>query len=112
MKRGVKMPYKSAKIKLPKKFDRRIRFTDEKKKQADLLYSQGESITKTAKILGISKRLLQFYLFPERHEKNLIDRQERGGSKNYYNKEKNTKAHREHYRYKQNLFLKGELKCM
>ena len=106
------MPYKSAKIKLPKKFDRRIRFTDEKKKQSDLLISQGESITKTAKFLGISKRLLQFYLFPERHEKNLIDRKERGGSKIYYNKEQNTKAQREHRKYKQELYLKGELKCI
>lgn len=103
------MPYKSEKIKLPKEFDRRIRFTDEKKKQADLLYSQGESITKTAKILGISKRLLQFYLFPERQEKNLIDRKERGGSKIYYNREKHTKAIRNLRQYKQNLFLKGEL---
>lgn len=41
---------------------------------------------------------------------NFYDRKERGGSKIYYNKEKNTKAQREHRKYKQNLFLKGKLK--
>lgn len=106
------MPYKSEKIKLPREYDKRIRFTDEKKAKASLLYSQGESIRKIAKILEVNKRTIQFYFFPERLEKNIKLRKERGGSKIYYNKEKNTKAQREHRKYKQNLFLKGELKCI
>jgi transposase-like protein len=104
------MPYKSDMIRLPKEYDRRIKFTEEKKRQADLLISQGESITKTAKILGISKRLLQFYLFPERHEKNLLDRKINGGSKIYNNREKHTKAIANLRRYKHELFIQGKIK--
>jgi len=32
----------------------------------------------------VDKRLIQFELFPERKAKNLSDRQDRGGSKQYY----------------------------
>jgi transposase-like protein len=103
------MPYKSEKIRLPREYDRRIKFTEEKKKQADLLISQGESITQTAKVLGISKRLLQFYLYPERHKKNLQDRQEKGGSKIYYNRQKHNESIKDLRHYKQNLFLKGKI---
>lgn len=104
------MPYKSEKIKLPKEYDRRIRFTDEKKAKASLLYSQGESIQNIAKMLDVNKRLIQFYFFPERLERNKQLRQERGGSKIYYDREKHTEAIRNLRQYKQKLYLKGKLK--
>ena len=104
------MPYKSEKIKLPREYDKRIRFTDEKKAKASLLYSQGESIRKIAKILEVNKRTIQFYFFPDRLKKNIELRKERGGSKIYYDKEKHTKAIKDLRHRKQELYLKGILK--
>ena len=66
-------------------------------------YDNGTSITQIAKDFKVSKRLIQFILFPERKEKNIIDRQMRGGSKIYYVKEKHTKAIREHRQYKKEV---------
>lgn len=69
-------------------------------------YNQGKSITQIAKDFKVNKRLIQFILFPERLKKNKELRIERGGSKIYYKKEKQTKAIREHRNYKQFLFKK------
>jgi predicted DNA-binding protein YlxM (UPF0122 family) len=66
-------------------------------------YDKGISITKIAKDFKVSKRLIQFILFPERHTKNLQDRKERGGTMIYYDKEKHTKAIREHREYKKQV---------
>lgn len=73
-----------------KQHDKRIKFTDEKKTRCYQLYIEGVSITQIAKILEISKRSIQFYLFPERHDKNKQLREERGGWKQYYDTNKNT----------------------
>ena len=104
------MPYKSEKIKLPREYDRRIRFTEEKKAKASLLYSQGVSLRGIARELGINRRAIQFFLFPDRLKRNIELRKERGGSKIYYDREKNTKAIKNLRHYKQELYLKGILK--
>ena len=66
-------------------------------------YEKGTSITQIAKDFKVSKRLIQFILFPERQEKNLQDRKERGGTTIYYVKEKHTKATKEHRDYKKQI---------
>lgn len=103
------MPYKSEKIKISGgKYDRRIKLTEQDKQ--DILNLTGLSINAIARKYGVNKRLIQFILFPERKAKNLLDRQARGGSMRYYNKEKHTLAVRETRNYKQELYKKGEIK--
>lgn len=66
-------------------------------------YKHGLSITKISKMFRCNKRLVQFELFPERKQRNLDLRKERGGSTIYYKKEKHTKAIREHRDYKKKI---------
>ena len=103
------MPYKSEKIKIVStEYDRRRKLTDEDKKEIKELV--GMSIRGIARMYGVDKRLIQFILYPERHEKNLADRREKGGSMQYYDKEKHTESMRKHRHYKQQLFLEGKIK--
>jgi hypothetical protein len=67
-------------------------------------HNRGISINKLAKMFHVSKRLIQFVLFPERAKKNIELRQDRGGSAIYYKKDKHTDAIREHRAYKKHLF--------
>lgn len=102
------MPYKSEKIKIEHtKHDRRIKLTPEDKE--DIKELTGMSIRGIARLYGVDKRLIQFILFPERYEKNKRLRKERGGSKIYYDRTKNTITQRKHRRHKQNLFVSGEI---
>lgn len=103
------MPYKSEKIKISStEYDRRRKLTDEDKEEIKQLV--GMSIRGIARMYGVDKRLIQFILYPERHTKNLADRRARGGSMQYYDKEKHTKYIRKHRHYKQQLFLEGKIK--
>lgn len=63
-------------------------------------YKAGTSIRALAKMFKVDRRLIQFMIFPERKQKNLEDRQARGGWEQYYNREEHTAAIREHRRYK------------
>jgi hypothetical protein len=67
------------------------------------------SIRSLTKLWGVSRRTIQFVLFPERAEINVKLREKRGGSKIYYDKDKHTGAIREHRRYKQSLHTGGQL---
>lgn len=109
LKKTYKMPYKSEKIKIAgTKHDRRVKLTPEDKVEIkkNLL---GLSQRELARKYGVSRRTIQFILDPAKLEENLKRRQERGGSKRYYNKEDHAKSIREHRRYKQELKLKGEI---
>ena len=64
------------------------------------------SIRKITLQFNVNRRLIQFILFPERREKNLQDRQRRGGSKAYYDKDRHKKSIKETRRYKQSLYKK------
>lgn len=63
-------------------------------------YEHGESITSIAKRFNVNKRSIQFLLFPERKNKNLKDREKRGGWKQYYSKEKHRGDIKDHRNYK------------
>lgn len=59
-------------------------------------YKQEMSINGIARLFKVSKRTVQFILFPDRAEKNIELRQKRGGSKIYYEKEKHKMAMKKH----------------
>jgi hypothetical protein len=84
-------------------FKRSVKLLPCQKEMVKHWYEKGTSITQIAKDFKVSKRLIQFILFPERQEKNLQDRKERGGTTIYYVKEKHTKATKEHRDYKKQI---------
>ena len=102
------MPYKSEKIIIAgSKFDRRIKLTDQQREE---IMKSNLSQRKLAEMYGVSRRLIQFIKHPERYERNKKLRELRGGSKIYYDKDKNREAIKEHRRYKQNLYMANEIK--
>lgn len=76
--------------------DRRRRLSDLDKAEIKDWHKNGSSIHEISRVTGVSRRLIQFILFPERHAKNLSDRAESGGSKQYYVRSKHTLAMRRH----------------
>jgi hypothetical protein len=62
-----------------------------------------------AKMFGVSRRLIVFTLYPERQKENYQRRLERGGSKQYYDREKHAEAIKEHRRYKDVLYKEGRI---
>ena len=106
------MPYKYAtdKMLIPENKDKRVKLTLCQKEEIFELYATGNySQRALAREYNVSRRLIQFIIYPEKLEENRQRRQERGGSKQYYNKEANTIAQRTHRQHKQELYLKGEL---
>lgn len=104
------MPRKTDTIAIKEKpLKRSAKLLDCQRERIVSLHSEGSSITGLGKMFKVNKRLIQFIIFPERQKKNLELREQRGGSKAYYNKEKHTIAVREHRDYKKKLF-KGENK--
>lgn len=103
------MPYKSEKVRIVStEYDRRRKLSDQDKE--DIKELVGMAIRGIARMYGVDKRLIQFILYPERYAKNLADRRARGGSMQYYDKEKHTESMRKHRHYKQQLFLEGKIK--
>ena len=99
------MPYKSEKEILGDPFFKKsAKLLPCQKEMCLYWYNTAASINSIARMFKVSKRLIQFILFPERHKKNLADRQDRGGSSIYYKKEMHTKAIKEHRQYKKQLF--------
>ena len=105
------MPYKSEKIKIAfTEHDRRIKLTDEQKDEIRERFAAGASQRSLARIYKVDRRLISFIVNPESYEENLKRREERGGTKFYYEKEKHKNYVKQHRRYKQSLKLSGELK--
>lgn len=106
------MPYKHIEKKIPKEYDKRVKLTETQRKEIRHIYFKEQSMSQRglAKAYKVSRRLIVFVLYPERQKANYEACVARGGSKLYYDKEKNTIAQRKHRKYKQELYLKGELK--
>lgn len=106
------MPFKSQKIKIEKtKHDRRIKLTNDDKELIKWLRDEEQiSYNKLALQFKVSKRTIQFVCCPEKLEENKKRRQERGGTKIYYDKEKHRQSMKEYRDYKQSLYIKGEIK--
>lgn len=105
------MPYKFEKtpINNPKN-DKRVKLTEEDKKNIVKEYESGSiSINSLAKKYGVSKRLIQFTLFPERKEKAKQLYKERQKDGRYYDKDKHKEYVKKHRDHKKDLWNKGLL---
>ena len=103
------MPYKSEKINIAgSEHDRRYKLTNA---QRDEIISLRGIVSqrKCAERFGVSRRTVQFLWFPEKLIANKQRRQERGGWKQYYKKEKWAETMREHRHYKQELYVCGTI---
>lgn len=105
------MPRKTDTIAINNKsLDRRVRLTDEQREQIRQDYATGSiSIRGLERKYKVSRRLIQFILFPERAEKAKKDYAERRKDGRYYDKDKHKNSVREHRDYKKDLFEKGLL---
>lgn len=106
------MPYKSEKIKLNETQDRRKKLTDKQREEIRDKYATGLYSQRTlAKEYNVSRRLITFILDDEKQKRNAELLKERKLDGRYKpTKEEWAKTVREHRRYKQELYLKGELK--
>lgn len=107
---GDSMPYKSEKIKLKPTQDRRRKLTDEDIEEIKKLYVPNVFGTqKIANMFGVSKRTIQLIVSPQ--VKETVQRYRKEHWREFQRKgEEWNKTMREHRRYKQELYVKGELK--
>jgi hypothetical protein len=95
------MPYSTDKLALNDPFLKKsVKLLPCQKEMIKYWYDKGISINQISRDFKVSKRLVQFILFPERLIKNKKDRIDRGGTKIYYHKEKHAQAMKKHRRYK------------
>ena len=104
------MPYKSEKLKLSETQDRRRKLTDDQKEEIKRIYAEGKCGTRPlAKQFGVSRKTIQLIVNPE------IKQRQHDYVANNWRKYRPTKEEwaetmKEYRRYKQELYLKGELK--
>lgn len=100
------MPYKCEKLHIPRHLDRRVKLSLEDREDIRLLYETGLlSIRGLAVAWQVSKRLIQFTLFPERLEAAKRNRDWR----RYYTRRQRAAAMRNHRRHKHQLYREGKL---
>jgi transposase-like protein len=106
------MPYKFDKIPINnEKHDKRVKLTTEDKENIVKEYATGAiSIHGLARKYGVSKRTIQFTLFPERKEKAKQQYAERQKDGRYYDKKKHNEHMKRHRDHKKNLYKQGLLK--
>jgi hypothetical protein len=101
------MPRKSDTIPIKDtKFDKRVKLTLESK-QDILKLKETISLRECARRYDVDRRTIDFIWYPHKKLENIQRRKERGGSKQYYDREKHTIAIREHRNYKKELHNKG-----
>lgn len=90
--------------KLPREKSKRVKIplSDHESIRSRVL-SKSAGVREIAREYGVDKRLIQFIVYPERKEKNLKLRAQRGGWKKYYDKDKNTEYMRKHRIHKHEL---------
>lgn len=100
------MPYKSEKIVklVGTEKDNRCKLSITQKDEIASLRGV-ISCRECAKRYNVDKRTIQFIWYPERLERNKQLRQERGGWKQYYDKNKNAEYMRRYRHHKQDLYL-------
>ena len=106
------MSYKSEKIKIAgTKHDRRVKLTPEQRFEIRHMHEfLGTSYNSLARMYSVSKRLVQFVCCPEKEEEARRRFKELRADGRYYNKEKHTASVRDLRRYKQSLFINGEIR--
>ena len=104
------MPYKHTEKLIPKQYDKRVKLTDQDRIEIVDLYTYGYmSQRELARAYSVSRRLIVFVIYPERQRANYAARVANGGSKQFYNREKNTIAMKTHRNHKQQLSLANRL---
>ncbi|MFT6125820.1 MAG: hypothetical protein ACJAVA_000262 [Flavobacteriaceae bacterium] len=88
--------------------DRRVRLSEEDRVRLIELKEQ-LSQREAARMFSISRRSVQFIWYPEKLEENKLRRKERGGWKQYQDKEKQNLAMKKHRDYKKQLLKEGLL---
>lgn len=105
------MPYKAEKAgRIKPEDDRRVKLTDEQREQIRELYKLPDySQRRLAGEFGVSRRLIQFILDPEKEkrQKELFAERQKDGR--YYDPDKHTEAMREHRHHKHKLYQEGKL---
>lgn len=98
-------------MKLPRELDRRVKLTEEQRQQIWEEYATGAtSLIALANKYEVSKRTIQFTLYPERYTKAREQFKERRKDGRYKGtKEQWAKIQKEHRHYKQELYKKGLL---
>ena len=105
------MPRKSENMRINnKKFDRRIKLTEQDRENIKSEHRQGNSIHSLAKKYNVSRRTIQFTLFSERKEKARQDYKERRKDGRYYNRDKHKEYMKNHRDYKHELYKDGKIK--
>jgi len=96
------MPYafETNKTPLPEGTDKRVKLTPQ---QRDEIRANVGNLSQRALAAeyNVSRRLVQFIQDPSKHAENLARRQERGGSAQYYDKDKHRDSMREYRKSKQ-----------
>ena len=104
------MPYKSEKLKLSETQDRRRKLTDDQKEEIKRIYESGVCGTRPlAKQFGVSRKTIQLIVNPEMKQRQ-HDYVANNWRKYRPTKEEWAETMKEHRHYKQELYLKGELK--
>ena len=88
------------------KLDRRAKLTAEERLTIKELYPE-KSQRVLAREFGVSRRLIQFIVDPEKHKGNLETRKANGGWKTYYDKEKHRQYMAKHRAHKRELLREG-----
>lgn len=83
-----------------KEHDGRRRLTDEEKEDVKRLHKAGQSIHSLSRDYGVSRRLVQFLIYPERLE--IVNYP--GHWSKYYDKEKHRRSMAKHRAKKKQLF--------
>lgn len=106
------MPFKFEKIPINnEKLDKRVKLSEEDKENIIKEYATGLiSQRGLAEKYGVSRRLIQFTLSPEKLEKAKKQFTERQKNGNYYNKDKHREYVKKHRQHKKELYEKGLLK--
>jgi predicted DNA-binding protein (UPF0251 family) len=105
------MPYKFEKIPINNpEHDRRVKLTDDDRENIREEYATGSiSQNNLAKKYGVSKRLVQFILNPEKQEISKQQFAERQKDGRYYDREKHNEQMKKHRNHKKELYEKGLL---
>ena len=103
------MPYKAEKIKLPEKYDRRRKLTEEQKQEIKDKYSTGfYSLNDLAKEYSVCKKTILLIVNPESKRKS--DQRIKDHWRDYSGtKEERAKTVKEHRHYKHELYKSGKI---
>lgn len=106
------MPFKSEKIKLPRKYDRRVKLNDEQRHEIKEKYASGLYGQRALALeYQVSRRLISFIIDPEKYEKCRKQFKERRKDGRYKPDNESWKeTMKEHRAYKQKLFASGKIK--